>query len=272
VTPASIFGRRRLTPWRRLLSLLLLLGLAACASRAPVTIPTPAPPPPSLPWTAAIGQLTNPPARPCTAVLVAADLIVTAAHCLFQPPAPGRLDQLTFHLNYGAAPDLGRFRMLALRALGGEITDSGVRNAGDVAADWALLQITPAVAGVAPVPVAALSPAEIMAELARGASLFTAGYGYGAQKALKPHGSCRVIDAAASGLGRDPGMLVTDCIIRVGDSGGPVALISPDGRPRLIGIFSGFGVNGQTGLSFASNAGNFARYLDRLLVSHWLGS
>ncbi|TDQ83450.1 V8-like Glu-specific endopeptidase [Dongia mobilis] len=257
----------------RFLSLLLLAGLAACATRAPVTIPPPAPPPPTLPWTAAIGQLDmGPGARPCTAVLVAPDLIVTAAHCLFQGNSPARFDQIAFRLNFGAAPDLGRFGIQAVRAYGGAIRENQVRKAADVAADWALLRIAPPVAGVAPVPVVALTPTQIIAELAGGARLFTAGYGYGAQKTLKPHGSCRIIDGAANGLGRDPGMLVTDCIIRVGDSGGPVALVYPDGRPRLVGIFSGFGVNGQTGLSFASNAGNFAAYLDRLLVSHWLGS
>lgn len=222
-----------------------------------------------MPWTAAIGRLDIAGGRPCTAVLVASDLIVTAAHCLFQGAAMTVPEQLSFHLNLGAQPDFGRFRISAVRALGGEIRDSGEWSAGDIAADWALLRIAPPPRNVRPVPLAVLPPSAIIAELARGAGLFTAGYGYGSLEMLRPHARCRIIDGAANGLGRHPGMLVTNCIIRIGDSGGPIALIDRSGVPQLVGIFTGFGLNAQTGLSFGSNAGNFAAYLDDLLISQW---
>lgn len=258
---------------KRLGLVLLLAGLVAgCAPKPPVTVPAPAPVPPALPWTAAVGQLViGQGDRPCTAVLVAPDTIVTAAHCLFQGNTPANIQGLVFQLNFGSAPDLGQFRGRALRALGGEVRQGRINHPQEVAADWALLYIDPPVAGVAPVPVAALTTSQILDQIAQGASLFTAGYGYGAQKQLRPHGKCRIVNGSTVAPADFPGMLVTDCIIRSGDSGGPIALLDAAGNPHLVGIFSGFGVNGQTGLSFGTNAGNFARYLDTLLISQWLG-
>jgi protease YdgD len=247
----------------------LVSGLVAgCAPKPPVTVPIPAPVPQALPWTAAVGQLVfGQGDRPCTAVLVAPDTIVTAAHCLFQGSTPANIQGLVFHLNYGARPDLGQFRGRALRALGGEVRQGRINHPQEVASDWALLYIDPPVEGVAPVPVATLTTPQILEEVNRGASLFTAGYGYGAQKQLRPHWKCSVVNGSAVAPADFPGMLVTNCIIRIGDSGGPIALLDAVGKPQLIGIFSGLGVNGQTGLSFGANASNFARYLDTMLIS-----
>ncbi|MBL8710893.1 MAG: trypsin-like serine protease [Rhodospirillaceae bacterium] len=224
-----------------------------------------------MPWTAAVGQLqVGQGGRPCTAVLVAPDLIVTAAHCLFQGETSGMAAGFAFHPNFGAQPDLGSSRAFAIRAIGSTAGNGAVDSAMDVAADWALVGIEPPVRAVAPVAVARLTTQEILARLRSGASLYTAGYGYGATRELRRHGRCQVVDPPDSSPVFTQAILVTDCIIRIGDSGGPIVLIDESGRPNLIGIFSGFGTNGQTGLAFGSNAANFAPYLAPPLLS-WLG-
>lgn len=254
---------------------LLLAGLAAgllaaCAARQPAPAPQQPTAPSGLPWTAAIGQLWVAGAEPCTAVLVAPARIVTAAHCLYQNDREIGADSLVFQPSMGAAASLGQYRGRAIRARGGVVHDGRV-GPDAIAADWVLVDIERAIAGVAPVPVLGLSVAEINARLAAGDSLYTAGYGYGGKKELRSHGKCRLVEAVRYPTARYPGLLVTDCIIRVGDSGGPIALIDQDGRPVLIGILAGFGVNGDTGLAFGSSAGNFVVYLESMLISQWLG-
>lgn len=252
---------------------MLLALLAGCASRPPVMEPTPVPKPSPLPWTAAIGQLFMlQGGRPCTAVLVASNLIVTAAHCLYQDDRALPPSSVVFQPNFGAKPELGQYRGTAIRAIGNVVPQGRITKGSEVADDWVLLNIAPPVQAIAPIPVARLTTQQILDQLANGAQLFTAGYGYGATKELRPHGKCRIVSPNENAAAKFASMLVTDCIIRIGDSGGPITLLDQAGRPSLIGIFSGFGVNGQTGLAFGSNASNFAPYLDPPLISLWLGS
>lgn len=247
----------------------LVLGvLAGCAAKVPPAPVTPPVEPAKLPWTAAIGQLVLPQGdRPCTAILVAQSMIVTAAHCLFQRPQQADIVASLFRPNFGSTPDLGHYRGRSLHALGGLVREGHLAKIEDVVADWALIEIDPVTPGVIPVPIVALSTQQILTRLAAGDGFFTAGYGYGGGKALRPHGKCRVMAPGENRLSVSDGMLVTDCIIRIGDSGGPLALIDRHGQPSLIGIFSGFGRNEQTGFAFATNAGNFAGRLGPILLS-----
>lgn len=136
-----------------------------------------------------------------------------------------------------------------------------------VAADWALVGITPAVTAVAPIPLAQFSTAEILARIEAGEKLYTAGYGYGGMAKLKQHARCEVVPPKSANVLFADGMLVTTCIIRVGDSGGPIILIDGAGKPRLIGVFAGFGLKAQTGLSYAVNSTRVVPYLGSGLVS-----
>lgn len=255
-----------------LLAALALGLLAGCAARPPAPTPvTPPAPPPALSWTAAVGQLqVGEGGEPCTAILVAPAQIVTAAHCLYQDARQVSVQSLVFLPNMGAEPSLGQHRARFIRALGGTVHNGEV-GPKTIAGDWALIDVDPPVQGVAPVPVLVLEPREISARIAAGAVFYTAGYGTGWKKALKPHHKCGPVDKPSYSTAIYPGLLVTDCIIRVGDSGGPIALLDASGRPSLIGILVGLGINEETGLSFGSNASNFAPYLEPMLISQWLG-
>jgi V8-like Glu-specific endopeptidase len=245
---------------------LLALALVGCAAR----VPSPPPKiekPAAMPWTAAIGKLDVVGEQPCTAILVSSTVILTASHCLHQAAVPSPATALHFEPNFGSEPELPAADGVILRAQGGAIQEGHLVHPEQVAADWALVGIAPAVTDVPPIPLAQLSTTEILARIASGDRLFTAGYGYGGMRSLKEHARCEIVPPKSANAVYADGMLVTTCIIRVGDSGGPLILVDPAGRPRLVGVFAGFGVKAQTGLSYAVNAGRVAPYLGSGLVS-----
>jgi V8-like Glu-specific endopeptidase len=248
------------------LSGLLALGLAGCAERVSVPPPQIAKPV-ETPWTAAIGKLEIAGAQPCTAILVSPAVILTASHCLHQHAGATPPTKLQFLPNFGAKPDLPAVTGISLRAQGGAIQEGHLERPEQVAADWALVGVAPAVTGVAPIPIAQLSAAEIMARINRGDRLFTAGYGYGAMKVLKQHAKCGIVNPKDMTPIYETGMLITTCIIRIGDSGGPMILLDGAGKPQLVGVFTGFGMRKTLGLSYAVNSSRVAPYLGAGLVS-----
>jgi len=246
--------------------MLALIGavLAGCA-------PTPGPklqapqPSPVAPWTAAIGELDAGTEDPhCSAVLVEPDLIATAAHCLFlnNAKAAVRPGDLVFRPNLGGLPAFPPSRGIAFRGLGGVIRGGKLRNE-DVPNDWALITVSPPVVGVQPLPVASLPISGMLRLVQSGDRLVTAGYGNGAYDELRLHSPCRIIPQSELGMFPDDTMLITSCIFRVGDSGGPILLVDGAGEPALIGIISGFGrkPHSTEPVGIGVNAGVFLPYI-----------
>jgi hypothetical protein len=251
----------------------VLLVLAGCAEAEP-QVRLQAPTPLQAPWTAAIGELDvgndlDPSGQHCTAVLVAADTIVTAAHCLFlgSAQAPASPYNLIFTPNKGALPPLPPSRGVAFKGVGGIIHGGRLRDA-DVAKDWAVVTISPPVAGVQPLPVAELPVSGMLQLVASGDRLVAAGYGNGTYEELRVHPPCRIIPESELGMKPEDGVVMTNCEFRVGDAGGPILLIDGAGQPALIGIFSGFGRNPKTAelLGLGVNARNFTLTLRQPVV------
>lgn len=234
--------------------------LGACAARVPP------PPPPAAPagWQAAIGSLdvTGSP-EICTAVLVRPDMIATTSHCL-RPR--GRFAQAS-HLVFTPSAAGPRVRGAAIVAEGGSVAPGNIKP-DQAQTDWALVRITPALSDIRPLPVAALSPAMVRAEIAKGAKLYSAGYGQGAKDELRAHNRCGLLPPDPNGVTEGPLFFATDCIVRLGDSGGPVVLIE-GGQPKLIGLIVGFANQPQTGdtIGIVVSARAFAPYLGADLIS-----
>jgi V8-like Glu-specific endopeptidase len=243
--------------------LVLALGcalLGACAARAP------APPPPAVPgWQAAIGSLdvTGSP-EVCTAVLVRSDMIATTAHCL-RPKgrfaAPG---QLVF--TSSGSPTM-QAKGAAIVAEGGSVAPGNIKP-DQAQTDWALVRIKPAIGNVRPLPLAPLSAAMVRAEIARGARFYSAGYGQGAKDSLRQHNGCSLLPPDPNGVTEGELFFATDCVIRLGDSGGPVVLIS-GGQPKLVGLIVGFANHPRNGdtIGIVVSARAFAPYLGADLIS-----
>jgi V8-like Glu-specific endopeptidase len=247
--------------------LVLVLGcalLGACAGPRPPE----APPPPGAPagWQAAIGSLdvTGSP-EICTAVLVRADMIATTSHCLrpnghFAPP--GRLV-----FTSSALPTF-QARGVALVAEGGSVAPGRIKLTNQAQIDWALVRIAPAVTSVRPIALAPISAAMVRAEIAKGARFYSAGYGQGAKDELRSHKGCGPLPPDPDGVTEKELFFATDCVIRLGDSGGPVILFT-DGQPRLVGLNVGFAKHPRTGesIGIVVSAKAFASYLGADLVS-----
>ena len=258
-------GTARPSPRARLRPLVLVLAcalLGACAARAPG--PPPAAPSEPVGWQAAIGFLdvTGSP-EVCTAVLVRPDMIATTSHCLRPKGRFAQPRQLVFTPS-AAGP---RVRGAALVAEGGSVAPGSIQP-NQAQTDWALVRITPPLSGIRPLPLAPLSPAMVRAKIASGARLYSAGYGQGAKDELRAHNSCGLLPPDPNGVTEGPLFFATDCIIRLGDSGGPVILIE-GGQPRLIGLIVGFANQPRTGepIGIVVSAKAFAPYLGADLVS-----
>lgn len=240
-----------------------MLALAACAEAHPSRLQ--APNPLQADWTAAVGELdVGDSDQHCSAVLVAPDTIVTAAHCLFlgTAQAPASPYEITFTPNKGALPALPPSRGVAFKGVGGIIRGGKIRDQ-DVAHDWAIIAVSPPVVGVQPLPVAELPVSGMLQLVASGDRLVTAGYGNGAYEELRLQPPCRIVPQSELGLSPENGLVITDCEYRVGDAGGPILLIDGAGQPALVGIFSGIGRNPKTAgsLGLGVNARNFSDYL-----------
>ena len=243
--------------------------LSGCGTEAPPPPQAPQAAQPSriIPWQAAVGELdTGIQGVHCSAVLVARDLIVTASHCLFlsTSPRPASPTQIVFKPSQGMASGaLPYSRGVAVKAMGAQVR-SGHITQNDVPLDWALIQISPPVRAVAPIPIVSLTIDGMQARIRSGERLLALGYGDGAFDSQVAHDDCRLVSHQELGFSPDDRWLPLSCWIRVGDSGGGVFLIDKSGRPQMIGILAGFTTRPMKvpgPMAFGTNAGNFAPYV-----------
>lgn len=172
----------------------------------------------SMPWTA-VGQVNNGSYGRCTGVLIARQAAITAAHCLFNKSTGRFVRPASVHFVLGY--DRGTFAFQStVRAVRMDKDYDPTRGTAAAANDWAWLELVdPAPAKFAPVPVATW-------DMKDGGVLASAGYGRDRAYALTAVASCRYLLTTRTGL------LVTECPITFGYSGGP--LLDPEGR--LVGI------------------------------------
>jgi hypothetical protein len=252
----------------RLAAILGLLGLTLLGGCGTESAPPPVAiqPRPAMPWQAAIGELeTNAPDIHCSAVLVAPDVVATAAHCLFLETAkrPARPGEIVFRPNMGGLHTLPPSRGVAIMGLGAPIRGGKIRNE-DVSNDWMLVRISPPVTAVPPISVAQLTIGGMLDLIRSGDRLVTAGYGNGVYDELKVNERCQLLSQHALGLFPDDSWLQLDCVFRIGDSGGAIVLLDGANQPALVGLMAGFGHmphNKSVPLGLGVNAGNFAHIL-----------
>ena len=232
--------------------------LAGCAARPPEQPPVPAPKPD---WQAAIGRLeVKGSHQDCTGVLIRPDVVLTAAHCLHPKGILVSADQVLFVPSSSA---VAKSSGTALLVQGGEVPQGKIGR-DLIPFDWAAIQVEP-VRSVTPIPIAPMTLDQAMKEIARGAKFYSAGYGQGAKDRLRLHERCSLLPAESAELATI--YFTSSCVVRLGDSGGPVALVNGN-KPRLIGLIVGFDPRPDIGapVGFIAPASAFAPYLDGPLV------
>lgn len=168
----------------------------------------------------------------CTGTLIAADLVLTAGHCVLgRDGMPVPADSITFRagLAYGQALVEARVQRT--------IVDPAYRNLDPVPVemvdlDVALLQLAE------PIPSAVISPYAV-ARPANGDEVSVVSYAEGRAEALSWQRVCRVV-------GREGSQIAVDCDVTHGSSGAPV-LDRSGYRARIVSIISAGGeMNGRT--------------------------
>ena len=160
------------------------------------------------PWNSIARVQTNIGSR-CTGVLIASDIVLTAAHCLYNRRTHRLLQAGSLHVLLGYQRSTYRWHRLVARYVSGPGFDGGLRQAQS--ADWARLYLAEPVAAP-PLPVAPEAPEA-------GTEITLAGYNQDRTELLMADPSCRLTGGASLPGGT---FLTHDCAATRGTSGGPL--------------------------------------------------
>jgi protease YdgD len=176
----------------------------------------------------------------CTGTLVATDLVLTAAHCVFSGSSADLLPAEAFEFHAGPRDsDAVATRRVRAVAVDPAYVAGTATSPQTIRADVALLQLSE------PIPAAAAAPFAVTSLASGVRSVTVVSLAQGREDALSIERGCRV-------TGRGGGLFGFDCDVTFGSSGAPVFDVS-GGRGRIISIISAGNADEAYGMDVVSS-------------------
>lgn len=191
----------------------------------------------------AVGRLDIAGRAFCTGALIAPDLVLTAAHCLYDRHTGRRFEvaDMTFLAGWRNG------RAEAYRAVRQALPHPSYEFAGDdkvarVRHDIALVELSQ------PIRLSGITPFETEERPRWGEEVGVVSYAHDRAEAPSIQEVCDI-------LGRQPGVLVTSCLVDFGSSGAPI-FVMRDGVARIVSVVSAKAELDRKPVALGSTLGN----------------